>query len=705
MSNISITKNYDLQVKSKISEYLNPDFCYIPIVINGKLLVNINDRVLKNQPIIESDEGYIISSPISGVPISIESINTIHGVTSALVIKNDFKEKNFISKGVNTDFTKYNNFNLNNLMKSCGVSYFDDKNDFFSFSNKKPKYLLINSVEDEPYIANFSIMLKIRLEEILESADDISRLLGIDKIYVAISDDETDVIADLIDMLGTFPNFELILISNTYPVNLYKALPASINDNEVLYLNLSTLKAINVALKKERNVTSKLITVTGDLVTEPKVISVKIGSSLDYVINNNFKIKKSNNPVYIVNGLLNGLQVDNLNMIITPDLKSIMIMESVSYEEKDCLNCGACIRVCPDKMNVKYIVDNINNKKNNKIINEPTNFSPCSYICPANKNFFSIFSKDNRKNNKVIIHNDNSISKINYRYLLALLPLILFGFYKNGIIVYQNNLASLLELFYPLIIPIGCLIIGYFVSYIINKTHHKKTGKILENYNMPILTLIIGMLMPINVNIFICFGILLIFSIVYFRYFYRSKLSINFIAISTLTIVVASALISNTMLTTKMYMNNYEAIANLNPSIIRLVFGYNYSGLATSNLFLILFAYVFLSFSISYKKEIPFYTLLFYLILLLISLLFFADFNPFIRNMFSSSFLFIVVFVASEMKSSPYNRLGMIIYSLLIALVSFALAFVNFEISLLLSIFLISTITNLINKVFRKTKF
>ena len=35
-----------------------------------------------------------------------------------------------------------------------------------------------------------------------------------------------------------------------------------------------------------------------------------------------------------------------------------------------------------------------------------------------------------------MIKSDNSIKKISYMYILSLLPLLLFGFYKNGISLY-----------------------------------------------------------------------------------------------------------------------------------------------------------------------------------------------------------------------------------------------------------------------------
>lgn len=531
MSNLKIKKNNNIKVASRISNYLDSEFCYMPILNNYELLVDINEKVLKNQPIMKSDDNYIISSPISGKTVAIEQVKTINGKVSAIVIKNDFKEKIISSKGINNDFTKYNNLDLNNIMRTCGVSYYDAKPEFFSFKTEKQKYLLIDAVENEPYVANYSLLLSTKLEDILEAIDSISRLLQIDNVFIVVNDIETDIINHIYDLLGTFANFKLKLVNNNYPTDIKKVLPSNVDENDVLKINLTTLLAIDVAFKKERNVTSKLITVTGDLVDKPKVVLVKIGSNIKDIIEANIKINKSDNPIYVANGLLTGRQLNNLDLIVTPDLSSIIIMEKVVYLKKDCINCGACLKVCPIKNNVKYTNDFPNAKSSIKQIEDCTNCNACTYICPVNTNFSATFNKDENKQNDILIHSDNSIQKINYRFLVSLLPLIIFGLYKNGLLVYLKEYTTFVGMLKPLFIIVISFIIGYVIAFIINKFHYHQEGGVLANYHLPIMTLIIGMLVPIKINIFIYLPILIIITSIYFRFIQRKKFSINFVSL------------------------------------------------------------------------------------------------------------------------------------------------------------------------------
>ena len=70
----------------------------------------------------------------------------------------------------------------------------------------------------------------------------------------------------------------------------------------------------------------------------------------------------------------------------------------------------------------------------------------------------------------VFLHNKNNLKKIIISYILALIPLYLYGFYKNGIILYNKDYISLFgmfKIFYLLIINV----LLYFI-----------TNKILKNY-------------------------------------------------------------------------------------------------------------------------------------------------------------------------------------------------------------------------------
>lgn len=304
----------------------------------------------------------------------------------------------------------------------------------------------------------------------------------------------------------------------------------------------------------------------------------------------------------------------------------------------------------------------------------------------------------------VYIHGENTIFNLNKRYLIALIPMILFGFYKNGILVFQKNYTNILGLFKPLLIPTFGFLIGYITIVIYNKIKNKD-NEILNDYVFPIQTLIIGMLMPINIKYSVFILCLTTISLLYMLFVYNRKIKINYIAVTSLTLIIISYLIGNYKDIISLFMNNYESSVLLNHSIYRLIFGFNYGGIASSNIILVIIAYFYLSFSFSYKKNIPFYLMIMFSIIIIFSLISGINFSNLLRNILNSTMIFSLFFVVNDNFASPYTNLAIIVYSLLLAITTTILTTLNFQLSLLIGTVLTSFIVPILNKVFKKTKF
>ena len=79
-----------------------------------------------------------------------------------------------------------------------------------------------------------------------------------------------------------------------------------------------------------------------------------------------------------------------------------------------------------------------------------------------------------------MIKSDNSIKKLSLIYIISLFPLILFGFYKNGISLYIKNYVSLFGMFKPLIIILLGFIIGSLVNIIYEKYINKSKDSLIN---------------------------------------------------------------------------------------------------------------------------------------------------------------------------------------------------------------------------------
>ena len=96
-------------------------------------------------------------------------------------------------------------------------------------------------------------------------------------------------------------------------------------------------------------------------------------------------------------------------------------------------------------------------------------------------------------NNCFYLHYEKDKKSLIYTYFWALIPLILFSFYKNGILLYQNNYISFIDMFLPFYFYLVSMGIGYLVALI------KKENK----WEFLLYSLIISCTVSINTNMFI----------------------------------------------------------------------------------------------------------------------------------------------------------------------------------------------------------
>jgi electron transport complex protein RnfD len=103
------------------------------------------------------------------------------------------------------------------------------------------------------------------------------------------------------------------------------------------------------------------------------------------------------------------------------------------------------------------------------------------------------------------VHSNNSTSKIMKNLLIALIPIIVFSFYKNGILPYQKGYATIYGMFFPLIFVIVGVITStltelIFLKWILKEKDWKE--KLKQSYAI-FPGLFLSLILPINTPIFV----------------------------------------------------------------------------------------------------------------------------------------------------------------------------------------------------------
>lgn len=367
---LTLNKDYDIKLKSKITKFSTPKYVYLPIK-NGEEMIN-HLEVKKEEKISKFS-----ISPISGKIMGIKYCSTIEeGMVKCLAILNNYKETFYKRSASLKDLEKIS-------LEKCLIDLIEsDHNSLANKIKETPKQatLLILGLEDEPYEANEIFTLKEYANEVLEMIDVLREKLVSKETKIILKNNDRDNIEQLEDLLGTYTNIELNVVPDYYLLGTSEMIKEYLNiKHNSLILKASEIKIIYDVLKRRRKYTEHLFTISGNGITNPQMIEAKIGTSVKEIMNQYIKIKKNRKLEYIVNGLMTGKKIELDNLIVTKELKSILIMKEDQIAEKECINCGKCISICPKFCNPRKCLDSKEKKYRQNCID----CGLCSYICPA----------------------------------------------------------------------------------------------------------------------------------------------------------------------------------------------------------------------------------------------------------------------------------------------------------------------------------
>lgn len=375
---VSIKENKNIIIDEAVHEFLNPDYLYIPIKEGLSLSVKTNTEIYKEQVLLKGN-GEFIYSPISGKVLGkTDSMRLNNESLECIVIENDFKEKVNKKKGTVKYINEYTKEEMYERIKK-----FNACDEYFP---ENPKILIVNGIDPDPFEKTSSFIINTYSSKILEAIDAISTILNLNDTILAINNNDSNNVINLTNNIGTYPNIKLKLMPDIYPIGFKEVLlknliNKNINKEDILYLTAQDIYNIYNVLKRKKPITERLITVSGNAVTHPMVVNVKIGTSLTDLIKNTCEV--IDNKYYVVkNGLIAGTTLTTLNNVITSDTRSIFLSTVDTTEEKKCINCGLCNRKCPVGLNPKYIKDHPKADRSRCI-----NCGLCTYICPSKINF------------------------------------------------------------------------------------------------------------------------------------------------------------------------------------------------------------------------------------------------------------------------------------------------------------------------------
>lgn len=277
------------------------------------------------------------------------------------------------------------------------------------------------------------------------------------------------------------------------------------------------------------------------------------------------------------------------------------------------------------------------------------------------------------------VREETNIKKIISYLYISIIPLLIFGFYKNGIKSYDG-----IYILHPLILDLVGFASGALVSIILEKK------KPLTSF-YPFYGLLSASLVFPNTSI-IVFGLICFISL--FIYKKINKNNVNIVCVIALIVILISNFYETSYL-------NLVVNSNTNLDGLDYLLGKGSAGLNASCTLLSLASYLYLSTKDFYKKEIPLYSFLIYSILMVIYLSFIGDINSLFVRLLSNGTIFSLVFVSTMGTTSSYTKRGRIYYALILGILMFALSFGFPSLSVISAIFLVSIMHKYIDKLLK----
>ena len=393
-------EDYKIKPNKKIIDNLAIQIVYIPLEsklgYTYKETVRVGDYVcigtiLGTNPIAEIP----LMSSVSGTVVGFEKkCLSNNKMVNCIVIENDFKEKYLDKIGKKRDITKYSKDEFIYLLKKCSIlglcgSGFPT---YIKYDhNKEIKYLIVDGAECEIYPSADGARMYHNPEEILECIDALMEILDIEKAYIAINEKNEMVIKKFLRHINTYPNIKIYPLINAYPNGYERYLV-----NEILGLtydkypievgvineNVSTIYAIYEALKYHKPLIERIVTISGPGIKKPNNYLLKVGTSFDEILLKTDIYKEIENPLLIAGGAMMGTSIKSNELIVTPDVNAILVLEDKKEEVTPCIKCGKCAEVCPMGLIPNLIMDMPTKAKELKA-DKCVNCGLCSYVCPA----------------------------------------------------------------------------------------------------------------------------------------------------------------------------------------------------------------------------------------------------------------------------------------------------------------------------------
>ena len=373
-------------------------------------IVAKGDRVLVGQKIAEAT-GFVsapIYASVSGTVKAIEPRRVVTGDNvMSIIVENDGQYEEAETMLPVKSLEETTKEDIIATVKEAGIVGMGGAGfpTFIKLSPKEPEkieYVIANCAECEPYLTSDYRRMMEEPEKVVGGLKIILKLFDNAKGILAVEDNKPDCIKKLKELTAGEPRITVMALKTKYPQGaertlIYATTGRQINssmlpaDAGCVVNNVDTIVAVYRAVTEGRPLIERIVTVTGDAITNPQNYRVRIGMNYHELVEEAGGFRTEPEKI-ICGGPMMGFSMFGLDVPTTKTSTALLCLthdEVAASEPGPCINCGRCVEVCPGRVVPSKLATYAEHYDEEAFLKcngmECCECGCCSFICPAKR--------------------------------------------------------------------------------------------------------------------------------------------------------------------------------------------------------------------------------------------------------------------------------------------------------------------------------
>lgn len=260
--------------------------------------------------------------------------------------------------------------------------------------------LVINGAECEPFLTCDDRLMRERASEVLDGIFLMAHALGVEKIIIGIENNKPQAQDAMRAVAEDHAGVHVVGLPTRYPMGSEKHLVQTLTGKEtpargltadigIVVHNIATALAVHDAVRKGHPLISRVMTVSGSAINQPRNIRVLIGTPLDHLIKYCGGFNQEPEKL-ISGGPMMGQPLPSTRVPVVKGSNGLLALspeEFKTHDEMPCIRCASCVQACPCglvplEMAAQIRAGGLDASVNLGLL-DCIGCGSCSYVCPA----------------------------------------------------------------------------------------------------------------------------------------------------------------------------------------------------------------------------------------------------------------------------------------------------------------------------------